>query len=77
MEKDLNQQRPAPRESDNPIVEEYKEELLRKSTYSPHTVSQILSEEERMVHLENMLSDVKCMIDNIEKRIEALEKKII
>jgi len=75
-EKNLGQPRPSPRESDNPIVEEYKEELLRKSTYSPRSVSQLLSDEERLAHLENMLSDVKCRIDDIEKRIDDLEKKM-
>jgi hypothetical protein len=74
--KNAGEPRPSPRESDNPIVEEYKEELLRKSTYSPHSVSQLLSEEERLAHLEDMLSDIKCRIDDIERRINDLECKM-
>lgn len=75
IEKDAEKFRNAPRDSDNPIIEEYKEELLRKPTYSPRSVSQILSDEERMSHLEKLLTEINWRIDNLEKRIENLEKK--
>jgi hypothetical protein len=82
MEKHINnketgQARPTPRESDNPIVEEYKEDLLRKPTYSPRSVSRLLDEEERMTRVEKLVAELGDKIASIEKRIENLEKSKI
>jgi len=80
MEKAINnkktgQARPTPRESDNPIVEEYKEDLLRKPIYSPRSVGRLLDEEERMTRIEKLVAELGDKIASIEKRIENLEKK--
>ncbi len=72
--KEIAQVRPTPRESDNPIVEEYKEDLLRKPTYSPRSVSRLLNEEERITRLEKLIAELSDKMAFIEKRIENLEK---
>jgi len=42
-----------PRESDNPIVEEYKEDMLKKPTYSARPS---LDDEERLCRMEALLA---------------------
>jgi len=59
-----------PRESDNPIVEEYKEELLRRPTFGSRSP---LADEERLMRLEGMLAEIHQRIAVLERRLEILE----
>jgi hypothetical protein len=60
--------RGVPRESDNPIVEEYKEELLRKPIFT-------IRDEERIIHLEGLASELFGRIESLERRIRLLEER--
>jgi hypothetical protein len=59
-----------PRESDNPIVEEYKEELLRRPTFGARSP---LADEERLTRLEGFLAEMQERIAALERRLEMLE----
>ncbi len=62
-----------PRESDNPIVEEFKEDLLKKPAYGVHSLA--LENETRFCKVEDLLKNLDQKIDLLEKRIELLENK--
>jgi hypothetical protein len=57
-----------PRESDNPMVEEYKEDLLRKP-------SSTVRDEERLICLEDLVSELQGKVDSLERRVQNLEEK--
>lgn len=57
-----------PRESDNPMIEEYKEDLLRKP-------SSTVRDEERLICLEGLVSELVEKIDSLERRVRTLEEK--
>jgi len=61
-----------PRESDNPIVEEFKEELLRRPTFGSRSH---LVDEERLTRLEGLLTEMQERIAALERRLEMLEGK--
>jgi len=61
-----------PRESDNPIVEEYKEDMLKKPTYGARPS---LDDEERLCRMEALLAEICQKVEDLEKRIKALETK--
>lgn len=56
------------RESDNPIVEEYKEELLRKPIST-------IRDEERIIRLEGLASELLDRVESLERRIQILEER--
>ena len=56
-----------PRESDNPMVEEYKEDLLRKPLSA-------VRDEERLICLEGQVNDLIDKVDSLERRISVLEE---
>lgn len=60
--------RGVPRESDNPIVEEYKEELLRTPIFT-------IRDEERIIRLEGLASELFGRIESLERRIRLLEER--
>jgi hypothetical protein len=57
-----------PRESDNPIVEEYKEDLMRKPLST-------VRDEERLICLEGLVSELHGKVDSLEQRVRTLEEK--
>ncbi|OPY49935.1 MAG: hypothetical protein A4E48_02061 [Methanosaeta sp. PtaU1.Bin060] len=57
------------RESDNPIVEEFKEELLRRPSYG---TASTLESEERLCRLEGLLAELLRRVDALEKAVEAV-----
>jgi hypothetical protein len=61
-----------PRESDNPIVEEYKEDMLKKPTYGARPS---LDNEERLCHMEALMAEIRQKTEDLEKRIKALEAR--
>ncbi len=68
---EINAPKAVPRESDNPIVEEYKEELLTRPAYGIHPVA--TGEEARLCRMEGLLAEMKDKVDNLERRLKALE----
>ncbi|MBN1234864.1 MAG: hypothetical protein JW999_02310 [Methanotrichaceae archaeon] len=58
------------RESDNPIIEEYKEDLLNKPSYSIHPAT---DDEARLCRLEGLLAGMQEKMEDLEKRIRAIE----
>lgn len=68
---EINVPKAVPRESDNPIVEEYKEELLTRPGYGVHPVA--AGEEARLCRMEALLAEMKDKVDNLERRLKALE----
>jgi hypothetical protein len=56
-----------PRESDNPMIEEYKEDLLRKP-------SSTVRDEERLICLEGLVSELLGKVDSLERRVQILEE---
>ncbi len=61
-----------PRESDNPIVEEYKEDMLHKPTYGARPT---LDNEERLCSLEGQLAELMQRIEALERRVMALDDR--
>jgi hypothetical protein len=61
-----------PRESDNPIIEEYKESLLNKPGYGIHPA---VDDEARLCRLEGLLAEMKEELQDLEKRIKAIEAR--
>ncbi len=59
--------RGTPRDSDNPILEEYKEDLLNKPMF-------VARDEERIIRLEGLANELLCRIESLEQRTETLEK---
>lgn len=59
-----------PRESDNPILEEYKEEMLRRPTFGARST---LNNDERLYRMEGLLAELLQKIEVLERRIDALE----
>lgn len=60
------------RESDNPIVEEYKEDLLNKPGYGIHSAA---ADEARLSRLEGLLAEMQGCMQDLEKRIRAIEAR--
>ncbi|HON35678.1 MAG TPA: hypothetical protein PLY52_05130 [Methanothrix sp.] len=56
------------RDSDNPILEEYKEDLLTRPIPVPR-------DEERIVRLEGLLNELMEKSRSLERRVEILEKR--
>jgi hypothetical protein len=61
-----------PRESDNPIVEEYKDDLLNRPGYGAHPGA---SDEVWRYRLEGIISVMQEKLLNLEKRIQEIEAK--
>jgi len=61
-----------PRESDNPILEEYKEDLSHKPGYGIRPAGY---DDERLLRLEELLGKVQERLADLEKRIKKLEEK--
>ncbi len=64
--------RAIPRESDNPIVEEFKEDMLHKPTYGARPA---MESEERLCRLEGILAEMSEKIEALEMRLKALEAR--
>lgn len=60
------------RESDNPIVEEFKEELLKRPSYG---TASTLESEERLCRLEGLLADLLRRVDALERQVGVLGGK--
>jgi hypothetical protein len=58
------------RESDNPIIEEYKEDLLNKPSYGIHPLA---DDEARFCRLEGMLAEMQEKLEDLENRIKVIE----
>ncbi len=58
------------RESDNPIVEEFKEELLKRPSYG---TAPVLESEERLCSLEGLLAELLGRVEALERQVEALK----
>jgi polyhydroxyalkanoate synthesis regulator phasin len=63
----------APRESDDPIAEEFREELLQKPSFSARSVGRLISDEDRLSRTEGRLTEMQQRIDLLEKRVHVLE----
>ena len=61
-----------PRESDNPILEEYKEDLSHKPGYAIRPAGY---DDERLLRLEELLGKVQERLADLEKRIKTIEEK--
>ncbi len=59
--------RVTPRDSDNPMVEEYKEELLRKPVST-------VRDEERLICLEGTVGELLEKVESLERRVQSLER---
>jgi hypothetical protein len=62
----------SPRESDNPIVEEFKDDLLSKPGYSIHSGR---DDDARLARLEKLSLETQERLQGLEKRIRELEVK--
>lgn len=56
------------RDSDNPIIEEYKDDLSHKSR-------SFVRDEERIIRLEGLANELLSRIKSLELRIQVLEEK--
>lgn len=68
---DINPSRAVPRESDNPIVEDYKEELLKRPSFGAAPAAAI--DDARLCRMEGLLAEMSEKVEDLERRIKALE----
>jgi hypothetical protein len=69
---DVTASKKVPRDSDNPIVEEYKDDLLSKSGYGIHPGGE---DEVRLSRLEGLLEQMQEKLQDLDRRIKAIEGK--
>ncbi|MDD4163119.1 MAG: hypothetical protein PHW87_11645 [Methanothrix sp.] len=69
---EMSPSKKVPRESDNPIVEEYKESLLNKPGYGIHPAA---DDEARLCRLEGLLAGMQETLQDLEKRIKTIESR--
>jgi hypothetical protein len=67
---EINASKAVPRESDNPIVEDFKEELLNRPTYGAQTAA---IDDARLCRLEGLLAEMNEKVEDQERRLKALE----
>lgn len=70
--KGLPHPRPVPRESDNPIAEDYKEELLRRPSYGVHPIA---GDDARVQRIEGLLAELLSRTEALERRVRDLEER--
>ena len=68
---EINPSKAVPRESDNPIVEDYKEELLKRPSFGAAPAAAI--DEARLCRLEGLLAEISEKVEDLERRIKGLE----
>lgn len=61
-----------PRESDNPIVEEYREDLLNRPGYGTHPGA---GDDVRLSRLEGIIGEMQEKLQSLERRIREMEAK--
>jgi len=72
--KEPNPPRPtSPRESDDPIAEEFREDLLQKPSFAAKSVNRLISDEDRLARMEGLLAELAQKMDVLEKRVQILE----
>ncbi len=64
-----------PRESDNPVLEDYKEELLHRPSIGQRLI--ITSDSQRLAKLEGLMVDIHQRVIALEKKMDLLEEKIV
>lgn len=69
---EMSPSKKVPRDSDNPIIEEYKEDLLNKPGYGIHPAA---ADEARLSRLEGLLAEMQGRLQDLEKRIKAIEAR--
>jgi hypothetical protein len=76
QQKDTEKPKPSavPRESDNPIAEEFKEELLYKPALGVRSGPAVI-DAEKMACLEGLVLDLEQRVSALERRIGALERQ--
>lgn len=70
---EINPSRAVPRESDNPIVEDYKEELLRRPSFGAVPAVGI-DENNRLCRLEGLMDEMSEKVEDLQRRLRALER---
>lgn len=63
----------SPRESDDPIAEEFREDLLQKPSFASQSASRLTSDEDRLARMEGMLAELLQRVDTLEMRVQILE----
>jgi hypothetical protein len=61
------------REWDNPVLEDFKEDLLHRTSLGTRPI--MTSDAERLARLEGFIADLHERMKSLERRIEALEEK--
>jgi len=64
---DVNLSQAVPRESNNPIVEDYREELLKRTTYRAGPVAAV--DESRLSRLKDLLAELCEKVENLDRRL--------
>ena len=74
QKRETNLPRPnSPRESDDPIAEEFREDLLQKPSFVSQSTSRLIRDEDRLARMEGMLAELLQRTDALEKRVQILE----
>lgn len=61
-----------PRESDNPIVEEYRDDLLKRPGYGSHPDT---GDEARLSRLEGIIGELQEKLQSLDRRVREIEEK--
>lgn len=71
---DMNKHRPiSPRESDDPIAEEFREDLLQKPSFASQSANRLIIDEDKLARMEGMLAELLQRTDTLERRVQTLE----
>ena len=63
----------SPRESDDPIAEEFREDLLQKPSFASQSTGRLIRDDDRLARMEGMLAELIQRTDALERRIQTLE----
>lgn len=63
----------APRESDDPMAEEFREDILQRPSFSAQSVGRLIGDEDRLARMEGLVAELLQRIETLERRIQVLE----
>lgn len=63
----------SPRETDDPIAEEYREDLLQKPSFASQSSRRLTSDEDKLARIEGMQAEMLERLDALERRVQILE----
>lgn len=65
-----------PRESEDPIAGEYREDLLQKPSFASQSARRLANDEDKLARIEGLQEELLKKLDALERRVQNLEGEI-